>query len=94
MISVALVDEVENGWQVTVTFSKPVTKVVVWDAVVKSVSEDREVYLITNKHWQAQLPAGEPLKFRFLVVKAKSGENRPIISAEFSRIEEYTESGL
>ena len=88
MISVALEDAVDDGWQVTLMLSKPVAKVVVWDAVVESVSEDRKVYLIKNKLWKAQLPAGQPLKFRFLVVKAKSGENRPIMSAEFSRIGE------
>ena len=93
-ISVALEDEVEDGWQVTVTFSKPVAKVVVWNAVIESVSDDKKVYLIKNKFWNAQLPAGRRLKFRFLGVKARFGENRPKMSAQFTRIGEESGSGL
>lgn len=87
-ISVDFEDAVEDGWQVTLTFSKPVKRVEVWNAKVDSVSDDKTVYVLKNKFWNARLEAGRQLQFRFLGHKAKFGENKPKISAEFTRIGE------
>ena len=93
-ISITLEDEVEDGWQVTVTFSKPVARLDVWNAEVESVSDDKKVYLLKNKFWNARLPAGRPLKFRFLGHKVKFAENKPEVSAEFTRLGEESGSGF
>ncbi|KAJ7374816.1 hypothetical protein OS493_005168 [Desmophyllum pertusum] len=87
-ISIDLEEAVEDGWQLTVTMSKPVKKVEVWNAVLDSVSADKKVYVLKNKFWNRKLEAGRPLKFRFLGVKAKFRENRPKVSAEFTRLGE------
>lgn len=93
-VRVKLEDEVEDGWQVTMTFSKPVSRLEVWNAEVDSVSDDKTVYVLKNKFWNARLPARRPLKFRFLGFKAKVGENKPKVSAEFTRVGEESGSGF
>ncbi len=87
-ISVDIEDAVEDGWQVTLTFSKPVKRVEVWNAEVDSVSDDKTVYVLRNMFWNARLGAGSQLKFLFLGYKAKFRENKPRISAEFARLGE------
>ena len=84
-ISVDIEEAVEDGWKVTLTFSKPVRRVDVWNAEVDSFSDDKTVYVLKNKFWNSHLGAGRQLKFRFLGIKAKFGENKPRISAEFTR---------
>ena len=94
-LSIELEDDVEDGWQVTVTFSKPVARLEVWNAEVDSVSDDKKIYVLKNKFWNAQLEAGgKPLKFRFLGHKEKVGEDRPTVSAEFTRLGEESGSGF
>ena len=92
-ISIDLEDEVEDGWQVTETFSKPVACLVAWNAKVDSVSDDKKVYVLKNRFWNAHLEAGGKLKFRFLVRKGKFGENAPEVLAEFTRLGEESGSG-
>ncbi|KAL9974285.1 hypothetical protein ACROYT_G011302 [Oculina patagonica] len=87
-ISVDVEDAVEDGWQVTLTFSKPVKRLKVWNAAVDSVSDDKTVYVLKNRFWNARLEAGHALKFRFLGRKAKKNESVPSVSAEFSRLDE------
>lgn len=81
--SIALEDErmqVEEAWQVTVTFSKPVA--------------ESESTLSKTKFWNAQLPAGRRLKFRFLGHKANFGERRSKVSAEFTQLGDESGSGF
>lgn len=92
-ISIDLEDEVDDGWQVTVTFSKPVARLVAWNAKVDSVSDDKKVYVLKNRFWNADLEAGRKLKFRFLARKGKFGENAPEVLAEFTRLGEESGSG-
>lgn len=92
-ISVDLEGEVEDGWQVTVTFSKPVKKLRAWNAKVDSVSDDKKVYILKNRFWNDDLETGTKLKFRFLARKAKYGEDVPEVSAEFTRLGEESGSG-
>ena len=61
-ISIDLEDEVEDGWQVTVTFSKPVARLVAWNAKIDAVSDDKKVYVLKNRFWNAHLEAGGKLK--------------------------------
>lgn len=87
-LSFDLEKDVEDGWQVTVTFSKPVKRLYVWNAKLDSVSDDKKVYVLKNKFWNGKLEAGRPLRFRFLGRKAKFGESAPTMSAELARLGE------
>ena len=87
-ISIALEDDVEDGWQLTVSFSKPVKRLSVWNAKVDSISDDKKQYILKNRFWNKKLKAERPLKFRFLGHKAKKGENQPTVTAEFTRLGE------
>ena len=87
-VAIDLEEAVEDGWQVTLTFSKPVKKLYVWNAAVDSVSDDKTVYILKNRFWNSQLGAGRQLKFRFLGRKAKFGDSGPSVSAEFARLGE------
>ena len=87
-VAIDLEEDVEDGWQVTLTFSKPVKKVIAWNAAVDTVSDDHTVYVLKNRFWNAKLKAGRELKFRFLGRKGNYGESKPSVSAEFARLEE------
>ena len=87
-VAINLEEDVEDGWQVTLTFSKTVQNVTAWNAEVDTVSDDQTVYVLKNKFWNAQLEAGSELKFRFLGRKGEYGESEPSVSAEFARLEE------
>lgn len=87
-ISIALEDDVVDGWQLTVSFSKPVKRLSVWNAKVDSISDDKKQYILKNRFWNKKLKAERPLKFRFLGHKAKKGENQPTVTAEFTRLGE------
>ena len=86
-VSIAIEETVEEGWQVALTFAKPVKRLVVWNARVDSVSDDKMVYVLKNRFWNPILEAGRLFKFRFLVNK-KFGQLTPSVSAEFSRLGE------
>lgn len=92
-ISIDLEDEVEDGWQVTLTFSKPIKKLLAWNANVDSTSGDKMVYILKNRFWNKKLEA-KLLKFRFLGYKATLNESAPKISAEFTRLGEESGSGF
>lgn len=80
-------EAVEDGWQVTLNFSKPVKRLGVWNAMVDSVSDDKTVHVLKNKFWNPRLEAGRLFKFRFLGGK-NFGHRTPRVSAEFSRLGE------
>ena len=92
-ISIDLEDKVEDGWQVTLKFSKPIKKLLAWNANVDATSDDKMVYILKNRFWNKELKA-ELLKFRFLGYKAKFNESAPKISAEFTRLGEESGSGF
>lgn len=77
----------EDGWQLTLTFSKPLKRLLVWNAKVDSVSDDNTVQVVKNRFWNQRLKAGRLFKFRFLGRK-KFGQRTPSVSAEFSRLGE------
>ena len=86
-VSIEIEEPVEDGWQVVLTFAKPVKRLVVWNARVDSVSDDKMVYVIKNRFRYPSLEAERLFKFRFLGDK-KFGQRTPSISAEFSRLDE------
>ena len=86
-VSIEIEEPVEDGWQVVLTFAKPVKRLVVWNARVDSVSDDKTVYVLKNRFWNPSLEAGRLFKFRFLGNK-KFGQLTPSVSAEFSRLGE------
>lgn len=87
-ISIDIKDEVEDGWEVTLVFTKPVRRLQVWNAKVDSVSDDRKTFVLTNKFWNAKLAAGTVFKFKFLGKKMRFGERTPKMSATFDRLGE------
>ena len=44
-----LQDEIEDGWRVKVTFSKPVKSFLVWRASVETISEDKRTFILKKK---------------------------------------------
>ena len=86
-VSIEIEEPVEDGWQVVLTFAKPVKRLLVWNARVDSVSDDKMVYVLKNRFGNPSLEAEHPFKFRFLGYK-KFGQLTPSISAEFSRLGE------
>ena len=94
VISIKLQDKVEHGWQVKVMFTKPVAGLVVWNAVVESISQDKTTYTLKNKFWNTELPAEGLIKLRFLGLKKTFGEKIRKMSAEFIRLGEESGSGV
>lgn len=86
-VSIEIEETVEDGWQVVLTFAKPVKGLLVWNARVDSVSDDKTVYVLKNRFWNARLEAGRVFTFPFSGEK-KFGQLTPSVSAEFSRIGE------
>ena len=92
-ISIDLEDEVEDGWQITLKFSKPIKELLAWNANVDATSNDKMVCILKNRFWNKKLKA-KRLKFRFLGYKAKFNERAPKISGEFTRLGEESGSGF
>ena len=86
-VSIEIEEPVEDGWQVVLTFAKHVKRLLVWNARVDSVSDDKKVYVLKNQFGNPSLEAEHLFKFRFLGYK-KFGQLTPSISAEFSRLGE------
>ena len=84
-ISIDLEDEVEDGWQITLKFSKPIKELLSWNANVDVTSADEMVYILKNGFWNKKLKA-KRLKFRFLGYKAKFNERAPKISVNIWRV--------
>ena len=51
-------DEIEDGWRVKGTFSKPVKSFLVWRASVQTISEDKRTFILKNKTWNSEKQAG------------------------------------
>lgn len=66
IVKFQLQDEVEDGWRVKVTFSKPVKSFLVWGASVETISEDKGMFILKNKTWNSETPVGRLFRFRFL----------------------------
>ena len=74
-ISIDLEDEVEDGWQITLKFSKPIKELLAWNANVDATSDDKMVYILKNRF---------RLKFWFLGYKAKFNERASSLVSERS----------
>lgn len=86
-VSIEIEETVEDGWQVVLTFGKPVERLAVWNVRVDSVSDDKTVYVLKNQSWNPILEAGRLFKIHFFGYK-KFGQPTPSVSAEFSRLGE------
>ena len=93
IVEIQLQDEVEDGWRVKVTFSKPVKSFLVWRASVETISEDRRTFILKNKTWNSEMPAGRLFRFRFLGKKMRFGKKVPKMTATFIRLGEESGSG-
>lgn len=56
-ISIDLEDEVEDGWQITLKFLKPIKELLAWNANVDVTSADEMVYILKNGFWNKKLKA-------------------------------------
>lgn len=66
IVKFQLQDEVEDGWRVKMTFSKPVKSFLVSGASVETISEDKGMFILKNKTWNSETPVGRLFRFRFL----------------------------
>lgn len=76
-----------DGWRMTVTFSKPIRKLEVWQANIVSANEEKTEFVLENQFWNAELREGETYLFNFKCKKVKRG-SVPSIEVSFERLGE------
>ncbi|XP_078367409.1 uncharacterized protein LOC144651333 [Oculina patagonica] len=76
-----------DGWRLTVTLSKPVKKLKVWQAIVVSENDEKTEFVLENMSWNANLREGEKYSFNFKCQKADKGD-APSIEVSFERLGE------
>ena len=76
-----------EGWRLTVTFSKPVKKLKVWQAKVVSENSEKTEFVLENLRWNAKLREGKQYAFNFKCQKADKGK-APSVEVSFDRLGE------
>lgn len=71
----------------TVTFSKPVKKLKVWQAKVVSENSEKTEFVLENLRWNAKLREGKQYAFNFKCQKADKGK-APSVEVSFDRLGE------
>ncbi|XP_033625585.1 uncharacterized protein LOC117288842 [Asterias rubens] len=62
---IPITSNVSGGWNVALKFSKPVIDVKIWNADVESTNNESTLYILKNKHWNADLLPGDILEMGF-----------------------------
>ncbi|XP_048577073.1 endoglucanase A-like [Nematostella vectensis] len=75
-------EEVDGGWEITLSFDQPLRKLEIWEAKIKSTSEDKKTFVISNFGWNTHLNEGSVLEMPFNGVKGANG-GRPHVTATF-----------
>ena len=77
-----------DGWRLTVTFSKPIKKLKVWQAIMVSENDEKTVFVLENMRWNAKLREGKKYSFTFKCQKADKGDAPSIEEVSFERLGE------
>ncbi|XP_071784734.1 uncharacterized protein [Asterias amurensis] len=65
---IPITSNVSGGWNVALKFSKPVIDVKIWNADVESKNNESTLYILKNKHWNADFLPGDILEMGFNVM--------------------------
>ena len=85
--------DIDNGWNMVVTFSEPIKQLEVWQANIQKTNQEKTVFALKGAHWHRRLSAGNEFEFNFKVTtKRKGGYTPQILEVAVGRTED--ERGL
>lgn len=62
-----------EGWNMIVTFSKPIKLLEVWQANLQMKNKENTVFVLKNQSWNKQVAQGQKLEFNFKATKKGRG---------------------